>query len=533
VTATITETFAPAIGPATNSPAAVREALSRLHEACHVVAVSDHVHITSSVPARGRLLAVLPPCVPQGLGSAAFRNAHRVKLAYLAGGMALGIASTDLVTVMARAGLLAAFGAGGLPLPDVERAAAQLSAATAGASYVMNLLHAPHDPALEQKTVEIYLQHGVRAVEASAFMDLTAALVRYRVSGLRRRGQAIAISHKVIAKVSRLEVGTKFLSPPPSDVVSALVNAGELSAEQADLSRHVPMADDITVEADSGGHTDGRPLPALLPQFLEERYRLSRGFRAAGAVRIGAAGGIGTPYAAAAAIALGADYLVTGSINQVSVEAAVADDAKVLLCAATPTDFAMAPAADMFEAGAQVQVLKRGTLFAQKAKRLRELFLRYNALDELTAAERGWLEKQVFKRPIGVAWEDVVEHLGRSRPAALARAEADERAKMALLFRWYLGVSSRWAQDGVADRVADYQLWAGPALGAFNAWVAAAGLTHLQRPSAVDIAAAIMWGAAYLTRVNQLRLLGFTVPAEAAVARPAPDALAHISAQSW
>ncbi|HTH84738.1 MAG TPA: 2-nitropropane dioxygenase, partial [Mycobacterium sp.] len=198
MTATITETFAPAIGPATNSPAAVREALSRLHEACHVVAVSDHVHITSSVPARGRLLAVLPPCVPQGLGSAAFRNAHRVKLAYLAGGMALGIASTDLVTAMARAGLLAAFGAGGLPLPDVERAAAQLSAATAGASYVMNLLHAPHDPALEQKTVEIYLQHGVRAVEASAFMDLTAALVRYRVSGLRRRGQAIAISHKVI-----------------------------------------------------------------------------------------------------------------------------------------------------------------------------------------------------------------------------------------------------------------------------------------------------------------------------------------------
>jgi len=155
----------------------------------------------------------------------------------------------------------------------------------------------------------------------------------------------------------------------------ALVRGGMplLSAEQADLSRHVPMADDITVEADSGGHTDGRPLPALLPQFLEERYRLSRGFRAAGAVRIGAAGGIGTPYAAAAAIALGADYLVTGSINQVSVEAAVADDAKVLLCAATPTDFAMAPAADMFEAGAQVQVLKRGTLFAQKAKRLRHL----------------------------------------------------------------------------------------------------------------------------------------------------------------
>jgi hypothetical protein len=100
---------------------------------------------------------------------------------------------------------------------------------------------------------------------------------------------------------------------------------------------------------------------------------------------------------------------------------------------------------------------------------------------------------------------------------------------MALLFRWYLGLSSRWAQEGDTDRVADYQLWAGPALGAFNAWVVAAGLPHLQHASAVDTAAAIMWGAAYLTRINQLRSLGYQVPAEAAVARPVRDALHKLS----
>ena len=31
------------------------------------------------------------------------------------------------------------------------------------------------------------------------------------------------------------------------------------------------MADDITVEADSGGHTDNRPLVLLLPTILELR----------------------------------------------------------------------------------------------------------------------------------------------------------------------------------------------------------------------------------------------------------------------
>ena len=529
-TLTVTDTAVPTDHVA-NSPAAVRESLSALHEPCHIVAVGDRVSITSTIPAGAHVLAVLPPCVPQALGSATFRSAHRVKLAYVAGGMARGIASARLVTAMADAGLLAAFGAGGLPLAEVEHAAAELSRATGSSSFLMNLLHAPHDPEHEQKTVDIYLRHGVRAIEASAFMDLTPALVRYRVSGLSRRGQGIAVSHRVMAKVSRLEVGGKFLSPPPPDVVSALVDSGAVTAEQAALSRHVPMADDITVEADSGGHTDGRPLPALLPLFLEERHRVTRACQHAGAVRIGAAGGIGTPYAAAAAFALGADYVVTGSINQLSNEAAVSDRAKELLRAATPTDFAMAPAADMFEAGAHVQVLKRGTLFPQKARRLRELFNRYKGLDDMLPDERDWLEKQVLQRPIDEAWEDVVDYLTRNQPAALTRANSDPHAKMALLFRWYLGLSSRWAQDGDPGRVADYQLWAGPALGAFNAWVSTAGLTHLQRPSAVDTAAAIMWGAAYLSRINHLRTLGFKVPAEAAVTRPVPDALRRIAQQ--
>ena len=36
------------------------------------------------------------------------------------------------------------------------------------------------------------------------------------------------------------------------------------------------MADDITAEADSGGHTDNRPFVALLPTILALRDEISR-----------------------------------------------------------------------------------------------------------------------------------------------------------------------------------------------------------------------------------------------------------------
>ena len=76
------------------------------------------------------------------------------------------------------------------------------------------------------------------------------------------------------------------------------------------------MADDVTCEADSGGHTDRRPLLVLLPVIRQLRDELTPPGGWPRPVRIGAAGGLGDPAAVAAAFALGADYVVTGSVNQ-------------------------------------------------------------------------------------------------------------------------------------------------------------------------------------------------------------------------
>ena len=100
----------------------------------------------------------------------------------------------------------------------------------------------------------------MRCVEASAFLDLTASIVRYRVAGLHQTNGGVKITNRVIAKVSRTEVARRFLEPAPEKYLKQCLEKGWISQEQANLAAHVPMADDLTVEADSGGHTDNRPL---------------------------------------------------------------------------------------------------------------------------------------------------------------------------------------------------------------------------------------------------------------------------------
>ena len=95
----------------------------------------------------------------------------------------------------------------------------------------------------------------------------------------------------------------------------------------------------------------------------------------------------------------------------------------------------------------------------------------------------------------------------------LARAKSNPKRKMALIFRWYLGLSSRWSNTGEKGREMDYQIWAGPSLGAFNSWVKGSYLEDYQQRKAVDIALHLLKGAAYLQRINGLKLQGISFPA--------------------
>ncbi len=337
--------------------------------------------------------------------------------------------------------------------------------------------------------------------------------MRYRVHGIHAdaRGQVVA-PNRIIAKVSRVEVASKFLAPPPIAMLQQLVRQGEITAAQMELARRIPVAQDLTAEADSAGHTDNRPAITLLPTLLALRDRLQGEHCYPTPPRVGAAGGIATPAAAAAAFSMGAAYVLTGSINQACVESGSSDAVRQMLAEAEQADTAMAPAADMFELGVKLQVLKRGTMFAMRAAKLYEMYRAYGSLEEIPAEQRTSLEKTVFRLPLEEVWRQTAAFFEQRDPSQIERAARDARHRMALVFRWYLGQSSRWANTGEPSRKVDYQVWCGPAMGAFNEWTRGSFLQEPAQRRVVVVALNLLHGAAVLLRAQGLRTQGVNLP---------------------
>ena len=119
-------------------------------------------------------------------------------------------------------------------------------------------------------------------------------------------------------------------------------------------------------------------------------------------------------------------------------------------------------------------------------------------------------------------WQDTVSFFNERDPAQIKRANKNPKRKMALVFRWYLGLSSRWSNRGIKGREMDYQIWCGPFMGAFNDWVRGTYLQHPQNRSVVDVAYHMMTGAAFLYRVQQLQAQGVRLAPNMAYYKPAP-----------
>jgi PfaD family protein len=348
--------------------------------------------------------------------------------------------------------------------------------------------------------------------------------VRYRLHGIHRAADgSIVAPNRIIAKVSREELAEKFYSPAPDKFLRELQAEGAITAEQAELAARIPLAQEVTAEADSGGHTDNRPALALFPTIQSVALRMQTRHGYAVRLRAGLAGGIATPAAAAAAFAMGAAYIMTGSVNQACIESGTSDEVRRMLAETRQADVSMAPAADMFEMGVTVQVLKRGTMFPMRAAKLYELYRSCGSLEEIPAAERDKIEKTFFQATFEQIWQDTRGYFLKRDPRQVERAERDPKHRMALVFRWYLGQAAHWAKDGDLSRRIDYQVWCGPAMGAFNEWVAGSFLEPPAGRSVSTVALNILFGAARLTRAHILRSQGSSLPPESLQIQPLED----------
>ncbi len=508
--------------PPVFEPTELATVIAQVREPMHVVRdlsrqriglVTGGQVVTTAAPGDLPLLATLPAMYPEWLGDRSFCEVHGVRFPYVAGEMANGIATTQMCIAMAEAGMVGFFGAGGLGYPRVEAALDELASKLGDRlPWGVNLIHSPNEPALENRVAELLLRKGVKIISASAFMGLTPAVVRCAATGLHLDAQGrIARKHQVFAKISRREVAMKFMSPAPPEMLRALVEQKLITAGEAELAARVPVAEDVTVEADSGGHTDNQSLVALFPTIMALRDELVAQHKFDRPIRVGAAGGLGTPGSLAAAFNMGAAYVVTGSVNQAALESGLSELGKAMLAEADVSDSIMAPAADMFELGVNVQVLKRGTMFGVRASKLYDAYHSNASLESIPAELKQKLERDILHATFEEIWAETKGFWLKRDAHEVTRAEADPKHKMALVFRWYLGKASKWAIDGEASRRADFQIWSGPAMGAFNRWAKESFLAEPKNRSVVQIARNLLEGAAVITRAGQLRTFGLPV----------------------
>lgn len=439
------------------------------------------------------------------MGSKAFRDCYNVGYAYVAGAMYRGIASKELVVRMGKAKMLSFLGTGGMTLEEIEDNIQFIQRKLKDDEiYGMNIVHDIIDPKMEMSTIKLYLKYNIQIIEAAAFMHITPSLVYYRLQGLRKDANDIVIcDHHIMAKVSRPEVAEVFMRPAPERIVNKLYDQGYITQEQVEMSKKIPMSQDICVEADSGGHTDGGVAMVLLPSIQSLRKKIQKEFIYRNHIRIGLAGGIGTPQAIASSFIMGADFVLTGSINQCTVEAGTSNVVKDLLQEVNIQDTDYAPAGDMFEVGAKVQVLKKGVLFPARANKLYRLYQQYNSLEEIPEKIIAQLEKSYFKKQIVEIWSETKDYwISKGELSLIKEAEQNPKKKMALVFRWYFGYSLRLSFDGDIKEKVNFQVHTGPALGAFNQWVKGTELENWKNRHVDTIGIKMMEEASTIMKTN-------------------------------
>jgi trans-AT polyketide synthase/acyltransferase/oxidoreductase domain-containing protein len=418
-----------------------------------------------------------PAFAADTLGAPGFRERYGLRRAYLMGSMYGGVSGRHMLRSAAKAGLLGFLGTGGLTTGEVERELRGLADDLGpGGAFGVNLLYQHRAPHREGTLVDLLLRHGAGLVEASGYPLITEELVRYRLKGGR-----------IIAKVSRTDVAAEFLAPPPPPLVRRLLEAGAVTEREAAEAAGRPMADDLCVEADGGWLANMADLVSLLPSVLRLRDESALPGHQ---VHVGCAGGIGTPEAAAAAFLMGADFVLTGSVNQCSVEADTSGKVKDILQEVREHDVAVAPWGDLFEAGVRARYLRRGLLFPARAARLYELWRGHDSLAHLDDDTRA----QVLDGYL----------LGERSPAPVA--DQDPKGALAELFRAYFTRGFRLAVTGDERSGVDYLVHCGPAMGAFNQVVADTALRPWRARTVEAIADTLMQGAADHITVRLARL---------------------------
>ncbi len=429
----------------------------------------------------------------QFLGCDEFKKDYNLKYAYLAGGMHRGISSKEMIIKLGKNGMMGFLGTGELSIDKIRDDIGYIQRNLASYEpYGVNLTYNYSNPDMEDKIVGVLLETGIKCIEVSAYMSLTPAIVRYKLEGLKKDNSGKIVStNRIIAKVSRPEIAEMFMSPVSEYMINKLLVEGKITAKEAEMAKEVPMADDICVEA--GWYMGCGVSYSLMPVMLKLRDEIMKKYNYHKKIRVGAAGGIGTPEAVAAAFVLGADFILTGSINQCTIEAKISSQVKDMLQKMNVQDTEYVPSGDTFEIGGKVQVLKKGLFFPARATKLYELYRMYNSIEEINEKTKRQIQDKYFKRSFNDVYRELKELLPEQE---IKRLENDPKYKMKLIFKCYFKYAEDLAISGSEENRVNYQILCSSALGAFNQWVKGTDVENWKNRHVEEIGIILMKEAA-------------------------------------
>lgn len=437
------------------------------------------------------------------LGNQEFQNEYNTKYSYMIGSMGHGISDEKLVISAGRNGLLSFFGTSGLSLQRVEEAIKLVQRELRrGEPYGFNITFSVSSSEIEESLIQMYLDYGVHTIEASSYTTITKQLVRYRIKGLRKNSDnTIEIPNRIIVKLSRTDMAESFMSPPPKRIVDALLRDGVITSEEAELSQQIPMSHDICVVTDTAGYTDSANMFATLPTIESIRDRICTHNQYAKSIRVGAAGGIGSPVSASCVFLMGADFIMTGSINQCTVEAATSDAVKDMLSTMNVQDTSYVRTIDKYNAYQQMQVLKKGTLFYVCAEKFYNLYHEVNSIDEIDSKTRELIESRYLKK----SFEEVLQEIQSSdKYREMNASYITPKLQLEFVFNWYMEQSIKWAIEGNTNHQLNYGIMCSSALGAFNQWVKGTALEDWRNRTIVTITEKLMQETTtYIKGLNQ------------------------------
>lgn len=422
-----------------------------------------------------------------------FNIEYDLKYPYLVGGIERGITSKEMVVKCGKHNILSFLGTKRMNIEKIRESIVYIKKhLTNGEAFGVNITYDPLDTELASKVVDLCFEYDVKNIELCGYHYMPKYIIRYKFNNLKYKNNKVICNNKIFLKTDRLNDLEQLMEPASEEVLESLTKERLITDAEKRLLKNVSVIDALTISCESGGNMYKSNILNVLPTAINIRDSKVKEQGYDNNIYIGVAGDIGTPESVAIMFLLGADYIVTDSINQCSIESSLSDLTKDLLQQAGIEDTIYVPDADNFEIGAKIPVLKRGVMFPSRANKLYDLYRYYNSYYQIDKKLREHIEKNYFRK----TFDEYYEECKRNEPIEkIDIIEKDEKKKMALVFKQYLIEAASYGQEGLEEEKMNFSIYCSPALGAFNKYCNGGEMENWRNRSITKIAEILMHDA--------------------------------------